>query len=119
MNRLKTHGSTASYTVGFILCVVLTLVAYFMVVNNVFNGWNLIYAIVALAVVQLVVQLLFFLHLGREPEPRWNLLVFDFMALILIIVVFGSIWIMKNLDYHTMTPQETDSYIQEKERVRR
>jgi cytochrome o ubiquinol oxidase operon protein cyoD len=93
-----------SYTAGFVLSVILTLLAYALLSRHVVQGWQAIYAVVGLAVVQLVVQLVFFLHLGHESEPRWNLLVFDFTLIIVSIVVVGSLWIMNNLHY-TMTPR--------------
>lgn len=63
------------------------------------------------AISQLVVQLFFFLHVGHESKPRWNLFSLLFMLLILIIIVAGSLWIMANLDYHMMSssPQEMDA----------
>ncbi len=107
------HGSFQSYTVGFISSLILTGAAYLMVVNQLFSGWGLIIAIMTLAVAQLLVQLLFFLHLGRESKPRWNLQVFSFMLIVVFILVFGTLWIMKNLDYHhgDLTPQQTDEFI--------
>ncbi len=67
----------------------------------------------ALAVTQLLVQLLFFLHLGRESKPRWNLIVLAFAVMVVVIVVFGSLWIMKNLQYNHghQTPEETDKFL--------
>ena len=70
----------------------------------------MITAIIFLAVVQLVVQLVFFLHLGRERQPRWNLLAFAFMAIVLLILVLGSLWIMNNLNYH-MTQTDMLHYL--------
>lgn len=89
-----------SYVAGFVLSIILTLTAYSLVVNQVFSGWGLAYAISGLALVQLLVQLLFFLHLGQEDKPRWNLLVFYLTLVILVIVVAGSLWIMNNLHYN-------------------
>ena len=59
---------------------------------------------------QFFTQLLFFLHLGRETKPRWKLLVFLFMTMIVAILVFGSLWIMYNLNYH-MTLQQMYQYL--------
>ncbi len=100
-----------SYVIGFVLSLGLTLSAYYVVVNGLLTGWGLLWAIIGLAVTQLVVQLLFFLHLGREDRPRWNLMAFLFMLLVLIILVFGSLWIMTNLNYHMVSPDETDTSI--------
>src|SRR5690349_2826912 len=87
------------YVFGFVLAVALTLIAYFMVVNHVMTGTALITTIMILAAVQLLVQLVFFLHLGREKSARWNVASFYFMMIILVIVVLGSLWIMHNLNY--------------------
>jgi cytochrome o ubiquinol oxidase operon protein cyoD len=50
----------------------------------------------------MVVQLHYFFHLGQESKPRWNLLMFLFMALVLVVVVFGSLWIMYSLEHYDM-----------------
>jgi len=112
------HGSLKSYTAGLVLSLLLTLAAYFAVWRHVHSGHQL-YShqlltplILGLALVQLIAQLIFFLHLGRESKPRWNLLVLSFAALVVIILVAGSLWIMANLSYHhghNATP--TDTYI--------
>jgi cytochrome o ubiquinol oxidase subunit IV len=55
--------------------------------------------LVTLAILQLVVQLMLFLHLGDEPKPRWNLLAFLFAVLVVAIVVGGTLWIMYELSH--------------------
>lgn len=99
-------GTTKTYITGFVLSLGLTLVAYLLVSRHV-NSHHLIYTdkslnigVAALALIQLVVQLVFFLHLGRESKPRWNLTVLSFAAIVVLILVFGSVWIMNNLNYH-------------------
>jgi cytochrome o ubiquinol oxidase operon protein cyoD len=94
----------------------LTLAAYFTVVNGVLSGRTVIMAIAGLAIAQLLVQLVFFLHLHRETKPRLNLIVFLFMLMVVGIVVVGSLWIMENLDY-TMHPHEADEYLLEEEGI--
>jgi cytochrome o ubiquinol oxidase operon protein cyoD len=109
-----TQGTVRSYTVGFVSSLVLTLAAYLFVVNNVFSGWGLVFALAGLAVTQLLAQLVFFLHLGRESSPRWNLTVMLFAVMVVAIVVFGSLWIMKYLRYnhtHNLSPAVTDKFI--------
>ncbi len=114
------HGAYASYATGFILSLVLTFAAYFLVTGHAFSTQTIVIAIVALAIAQLLVQLLFFLHLGAEPRPRWNLMVMLFAVMVLVIVVFGSLWIMSNLNYHMMmSPSETNEYIMEDEGIHR
>ncbi|MDB5161152.1 MAG: putative cytochrome ubiquinol oxidase chain cyoD, partial [Candidatus Saccharibacteria bacterium] len=104
------QGSLTSYTVGFIYSLVLTFTAYIFISNHVFSGNALIGAIIALAIVQLLVQLVFFLHLDRESKPRWNLVVLLFALMVVLIVVIGSLWIMSNLNYH-MDAHQSDTYI--------
>jgi len=113
VKRIGAEGSVVSYCVGFVLSLALTITAYAMVTGKVLEGWPLIYSLTGLALVQMLVQLLFFLHLRHEDEPRWKLLVFDLMLLIVAILVFGSIWIMNNLNYHghSLPKEGTDQYI--------
>jgi cytochrome o ubiquinol oxidase operon protein cyoD len=110
----KRHGSLESYVTGFVLSLVLTLAAYFAVVNDVLKGKAVIAAIIILAIAQLLVQLVFFLHIDRERKPRHMLLIFLFMLIVLAIVVGGSLWIMESLDYNMMS-HETDEFIIEDE----
>ena len=121
MSAHKFHGSVSSYVIGFILSIALTLAAYFTVSEDLLSGWVLAFILIVLAFVQLMVQLFLFLHLGREPRPKWNLQMFLFAVLVVGILVIGSMWIMSNLDYnmHDMKPQETNEYIFEEERIRR
>lgn len=107
----------SAYMVGFLLSLYLTFTAYYLTVKEVFQPTTLMVAIVALALVQFSVQVIFFLHVGEEAKPRWNLITLLFMLLVVSIVVIGSIWIMTNLDYHhgTMSPGQTDEFIIEDE----
>jgi cytochrome o ubiquinol oxidase subunit IV len=56
-----------------------------------------------LALVQGVVQLIFFLHLSQEARPRWETLSFYFMLLILFIVMGGTLWIIYDLNERVMS----------------
>jgi cytochrome o ubiquinol oxidase operon protein cyoD len=106
-------GSMRSYVAGFIISIVLTLAAYIMVVNHFYYGWALVGAIIVLAVIQLLAQMILFLHLGRESKPRWKLGVFYFMLMVVLILVLGSLWIMVNLSYHHdhRSPGKTNQFI--------
>jgi cytochrome o ubiquinol oxidase operon protein cyoD len=105
------RGSTASYTVGFVLSLLLSLTAYFAVTHHQNSRRFLLITIFALALTQLLVQLLYFLHLDRESKPRWNLMVAGFAATVVLILVLGSLWIMNNLNYHMAPPAQTDQAI--------
>lgn len=101
------------YIIGFVLSLVLTMVAYLMVTETVFAGTEMVLILGVLALVQMVVQLFFFLHLGDEVGPRYKLASFLFMAAILLILIVGSIWIMNNMNYNMMemTPDEKTQYM--------
>jgi len=101
-----------AYTTGFVLSLALTLAAYYSVVNHKFSGNALLYWVAWLAIIQFFVQMIFFLHLGRETRPRWKLVAFLFMTMVVGILVFGSLWIMQNLDYHHPDHNKaSDTYI--------
>ena len=87
------------YFTGFLLSLILTFASFLLVYESLLTGWPLIYSLSGLALTQMIVQLIFFLHLGDEPKPYWNLLLFLFMVLTLVILIGGSLWIMYNLDY--------------------
>ncbi len=109
--RHEPNGSTLrSYVTGFILSISLTLAAYLLVERHQLSSRLLIFAVISLALLQFLVQLLFFLRLGTETKPRWKLLVFLFMVAIVCILVFGSLWIMSNLNYR-MTPKQVNNYM--------
>lgn len=102
--------------IGFGTSLLLTLGAFWIVMQYT-NGTGVpkevvLPAVIILAIIQLVAQLYFFLHLGRESKPRWNFIVFLFMILVLVIVVWGSLWIMDNLNYNMM-PQDIEEYMKE------
>ena len=98
-------GTLMSYIIGFIFSILFTLAAYFMVVNHSLGGTALVASILVLAVLQMFVQLLFFLHMGKEPKPYWNSTVFISFVGIILIIVIGSLWIMYHLNYNMMSQQ--------------
>lgn len=100
------------YIVGFVLAVGLTILAYLTVTEHWLVGSTLVFGLMGLAVIQFVVQLIFFLHVGQESKPRWNLAVFLFTLLVLMVIVFGSLWIMYNLNYNmNMTSEQMDEFM--------
>lgn len=103
-------GNLKSYVSGFALSVVLTLVAYFLVVGHVLSGYGLVIVLLELAILQFTAQLFFFLHFGKEKSPRWKLLTLVLMLVFVLIVVVGSILIMKSLNYN-MSPERIQQYM--------
>lgn len=106
-----------SYVVGFILSVITTLIAYLFVVNDLWPAEILVPIVLGIAVVQLIVQMVFFLHIGRGS--RWKGLTFVFTAIIIFIVFGGTVWVMANLNYNMMdmSPAEQHKYMSEHEGI--
>jgi cytochrome o ubiquinol oxidase operon protein cyoD len=96
------RGSFKSYASGFALSLILTAVAFWLVINGTFPRRAVLFGIVAAAVMQMLVHLHYFLHLDTSSEARWNVLAILFALLIMILFVGGSIWIMINLSYRMM-----------------
>ena len=110
------------YIIGFVLSLLLTFGAFFIVNQHVspqhmeFSHTFIIMTILILAIAQLLVQLFFFLHMGREQKPRWNMAVFlSFISLILMIVI-ASIWIMYHLNYN-MSPMDMQNQLLDEEHM--
>jgi cytochrome o ubiquinol oxidase operon protein cyoD len=107
---MHNNATLKSYIIGFILSIIFTLAAYFLVVNHLLTGETLVAAILGFAMVQLVVQLLFFLHMGQEKKPRWNLVIFLSFVSIIAMIIVASLWIMAHLNYN-MSPTDMDTYM--------
>lgn len=89
------HGSVKSYLIGFVLSVVLTVIPFWLVMTGSLERVPTLVTIVILAVIQIAVHLKYFLHLSfTTPEGRVNTLTFLFSALIIVLVVGLSIWII-------------------------
>ena len=95
-------GTPRSYTVGFILSLVLTTLAFAMVMFGDLTKGAVIAIIIVTAIAQILVQLSFFLHLNFSSEARWNMLALIFAILLMTLFVGGSLWIMYNLNYRMM-----------------
>lgn len=106
--KMSTKNGLVSYVTGFVMSLALTLVAYQLVQayarNAPYSRNTMLLAIAGLAIVQLFVQLVFFLHVGSEGKPRWNLMMLLFAGMVVVILVAGSMWIMHNLDYKMTSP---------------
>ena len=88
--------------IGTCLSFGLLVLTYVLGVAHYLSGLTLVFTILGLGTLQAVIQLIFFLHLGLESKPHWNLITFLFTALIIVVIVGGSIWIMYNINYNMM-----------------
>jgi cytochrome o ubiquinol oxidase subunit IV len=89
----------SAYVLGFVLSLILTVLAFGCVQLKVLSDAGLYIALTVLALTQLFVQSVCFLRLNTSAEGRWNLLPFLFVILIVAFLVGGTLWIMYNLSY--------------------
>ncbi len=110
------HGTVRSYVIGFILSLIFTFIPYYLVVNKVISGNVLLTAILSIAIIQMLIQIFYFLHLGRGPKPMYNIFFFAATAVTILVVVAASVFIMNNL-YNNMDPSEISKKVAEKEGI--
>jgi cytochrome o ubiquinol oxidase operon protein cyoD len=90
------------YLIGVISCAILTLVAFWAVMSEMFSKLEIIAIIFSAACIQFFVQVICFLRLTTQTEQgRTNVMSFLFTGVILFSIVIGSLWIMWNLNYYT------------------
>lgn len=107
------QGATMSYVVGFVLSLLFTAVPYYMVINKSAASSTLLRVIIGIAVLQMLIQIIFFLHLGRGPKPMYNIVFFGFTVATILIVVGGSLFIINNLHYNMAPPDATTKLIED------
>jgi len=100
--KLADNKLFKQYVLGFVLSLILTMAAYVLVAGTELRGTPLYLSLGGLALVQMLVQLVYFLHVAEEARPRWRLLSLVFMTIILLIIVVGTLWIMHHLNYNMM-----------------
>tara|TARA_B100000749_G_C18272971_1_gene401140 strand:- start:21 stop:404 length:384 start_codon:yes stop_codon:yes gene_type:complete len=97
------HGTFNSYMIGFILSVILTAIPFWLVMDGVLDSkvatalW-----IMGLGVVQIVVHMIYFLHMNTKSEGGWNMLALIFTIVIVAIAIAGSLWVMYHLNTNMM-----------------
>lgn len=97
------HASFREYMIGFLLSVVLTVIPFWLVLADVTSNTTLaIFLIVALGLVQMVVHMIYFLHLNTKSEAGWVVISLSFTLMLVVIAIAGSIWIMWHLNRNMM-----------------
>lgn len=93
---MERHG-LGSYLIGFVLAVILTAVPFWLVYTHALPPGRIMVIIAIAAVLQILVHLRFFLHVNFTTTPRENLLALGFTAVLIFLMVGGSLWIMIDL----------------------
>jgi cytochrome o ubiquinol oxidase operon protein cyoD len=91
-----------SYLLGLALAVGLTIASFWVVGTNEVYRPGLAVAILVLAVAQMGIHLIFFLHITTAPDNANNILALAFGILIVCLVVFGSLWVMSHMNHNMM-----------------
>jgi cytochrome o ubiquinol oxidase operon protein cyoD len=94
-----------SYVLGLVIAILLTMASFWAVRTHLIYGPGIPMALVVLAVAQMGIHLVFFLHITTGPDNTNNVLALAFGILIVGLVVFGSVWVMTHLN-HNMLPTD-------------
>lgn len=101
------HGSLKSYLIGFFLSLLLTGLSFYTAMEANLTTANRTYFLIALAIIQAIAQLIFFLHVGQDGKSGfWDSLSLYFTISILIVIVVGSLWVMSDLNMRMMPDME-------------
>lgn len=106
------HGTFGRLMTGFALAALLTLVPFALVMGEVHMARSTLVAIImGLGAVQIVVHLVYFLHVNRQAEEGWTLAATIFSVIILVIVMAGSLWVLHNMDANMMPMPDMEHMI--------
>ena len=100
------HPSAFVYTIGLVLAVILTATSFWVANTSLLWGPGVALGLAVLAIAQMGVHLVFFLHITTGPDNTNNVLALAFGVLIVTVVIAGSLWIMVNLNNNMMPPPE-------------
>ncbi|AUW59881.1 cytochrome o ubiquinol oxidase subunit IV [Sphingobium sp. SCG-1] len=96
------HGSSKGYLTGFFLSIVLTAIPFWLVMSGVLPPQATTLTIMAFALVQIVVHMIFFLHMNTKSEGGWNMMALIFTVVIVVIALSGSLWVMYHMNANMM-----------------
>jgi len=100
---LGIHATFKGYMTGFVIAVIFTVIPFWAVMNHVFaKSSSAAVLILGLAAVQIVVHMIYFLHMNAKSEGGWNMLALVFTIVLVVITLSGSIWIMYHLNNNMM-----------------
>jgi len=103
------HGTRKGYVVGFLLSVVLTALPFWLVMAKVLERPGITGALLlGLAAVQIVVHMVYFLHMNAKSEGGWSLLALIFTIVLVVIALSGSLWVMYHLNENMMPSSMPD-----------
>nr|WP_123769623.1 cytochrome o ubiquinol oxidase subunit IV [Vulcaniibacterium tengchongense] len=97
------HFSVKGYAIGFLLSLVLTAIPFWLVMGKALPSSSVTgFVVLAFAAVQMVVHMVYFLHLDAKSEGGWNMLALIFTVVLVAIMLVGSLWVMHHLNTNMM-----------------
>lgn len=97
------HGSLRDYLIGFFLSAVLTAIPFWLVMSgSIPDKQATALVIMAFAIVQIVVHMVYFLHMNTRAENGWTVMALIFTVVIVVIALSGSLWVMYHLNQNMM-----------------
>jgi cytochrome o ubiquinol oxidase operon protein cyoD len=102
-NEGASHSTFGGYMIGFVLAVILTAIPFWLVMGKVIpDAHTMALVITAFAAIQIVVHMIYFLHMNTKSEGGWNMLALMFTLVVLVISLSGSIWVMFHMNTNMM-----------------
>lgn len=106
---LGIHATLKGYLTGFVLAIILTVIPFWLVMSGgLEKSSTTALVVLAFAAVQIVVHMIYFLHMNTKSEGGWNMLALVFTIVLVVITLSGSIWIMYHLNSNMMPSQMLD-----------
>lgn len=97
------HSTLGGYATGFVLSVILTAIPFALVMGHAIADPALAsFALLSLAAVQIVVHMVYFLHMNAKAEGGWSLLALLFTSTLVVITLSGSLWVMYHMNHNMM-----------------
>ncbi|NIJ35850.1 cytochrome o ubiquinol oxidase operon protein cyoD [Sphingopyxis panaciterrae] len=96
------HASMRDYAIGFILSVILTAIPFWLVMERPFSAGATAAIIMGFAAVQIVVHMVYFLHMTPKAEGGWSMTSLIFTIIVVVIMLAGSLWVMHHLNTNMM-----------------
>ncbi|KQM64991.1 hypothetical protein ASE75_08000 [Sphingomonas sp. Leaf17] len=96
------HGSRKDYVIGFVLSVILTAIPFWLVMTNPLSQQTTALIIMAFAIVQIVVHMIYFLHMNGKNEGGWSMMALLFTIVVVVIALSGSLWVMYHMNTNMM-----------------
>ena len=90
------------YVIGFLLSVVLTAIPFWLVMGGVLPKALTGYVIMGFAVAQIVVHMIYFLHLNGKSDEGWTMVALIFTLILVVITLVGSLWVMYHMNTNMM-----------------